>query len=214
MKRTLYAAALALACAIAVLSPAHAQAGTTTLTWTAPATYTDTTAIPAGDLSGYRAIYGLCPDAKTLPASPTSVSISGGTTLTFTITGLQDSPPKTQANPNPTPTIYCFALFAESSTHGESAQTNVVSSTMPPPPPPNPPGGLAVTATTAYQLKASPNGPRLASIGQVPLGTACDQTVSVTVGGATYYAVPSIDVAFSNSGSGTRSTIYAQCGAT
>lgn len=204
MKRTLLAAALLLATFAAV-------AGTITMNWTTPTTYADGTAIPAGDLTGYRLAYGQCPDGKTLPASAASSNVSGGSTLTYTITGLQDSPNKTATNPSPTPIIYCIVAFAESAARGESNPTNVVNDTMPALPGPNPPGGLAVSSTTAYQLKTSPNGPRLASIGEVPLGTQCDQTLSVTVDGTTYYAVPSIDVSFSNNGSGTRSVIYAQC---
>lgn len=210
-----------LAAAVAVLlavmlafAPSRAHAATVTLTYTAPTTYAppDGSAIPAGDLTGYRVAYGLCPDAKTLPASTATQNIAGGATLTYTVTGLQDSPNKTATNPNPTPVIYCFVLFAESAARGESQQTNVVSAPTPALAGPNPPGSLAVSATTAYQLKASPNGPRLASIGEVPLDTPCDANTSVTVNGATYFAVPSLDVSFSNNGSGTRSTIYAQCG--
>jgi len=171
---------VAIAC---LLLSAGAAAGTATLNWTNPTTYTDGTPMPLSDLSSITLQYGQCPDGKTMPATVSTVSVPESATTpvtTYTVTGLANSPA------TGTPVIYCFQANAVSPTHGASAWTNPVSKQMPPPAPPSAPSGLSVTAVTAYTFEKQPDRLAFLAVGTVTPGTQCDASQPV----GPYFVVP------------------------
>ena len=179
------------ALALLLLLPSLAFAGTATLVWTATMNNQDGSAVSVSEITGYKASYGLCPDGITFPTTGVLSVTVGPTTLTTTLPSLQDSPPVGPA------TIYCFRVYAESTSNGESAPTNVITKAMPAPSPPNPPGGLAVTAVTAYQSVRGPaplNQLAVNGIGTVSLTTPCDHSYGLIVAGIAYYEVPASTV--------------------
>ena len=89
---------------------AAATSGTATLTWTAPTTNTDGTAVTT--LSGYHLYYGTSESAMTQ-----SVVISGATATSYVLTGLASG-------------TWYFAVAADASDGTQSAMSNIGSKTI------------------------------------------------------------------------------------
>jgi hypothetical protein len=159
-------------------------AGQAVLTWTAPTTNTDGSALTDG--LGYKIYYG-----TTSTNLNQNVLVNGIGTLTYTVANL------------PAGTWY-FAATTRA-TSGESAKTGTVSTTIVPSLP-SPPSGLVVVGLVAHVIKQTKDNVSLVAVGTVPNGTACD--TSKTVNGM--YVVPSAAVTWF--GSVRSEVVLAQCG--
>lgn len=155
--------------------------GKATLTWTAPTTNTDGSALT--NLAGFTLLYGVSPTALV-----STVQVNSATATTHTI--------DTLAAGN-----WSFAVKARSSGGVESANSNVVSKAIAGfsyagslaidvTAVPSPPTGLTVTEPTAFEIRPNSTGTLTAArIGLVPVGTRCyadERKVSTT----TYNGVP------------------------
>jgi hypothetical protein len=157
----------------------QAYAGTATLTWTNPTTYTDGTAIGATDITQTRAQYGSCVGTA-FGVSAGQVTFTGVVT-TGTIPGLA-------------PGSYCFQVFTTAK-GVESAASNVVSKILAQPAPN--PAVLSTTITVAYDVRWSRQDHALVlnqAVGTVPLGTACMAGTELRGG---YYQISAKAVKFS-----------------
>ena len=170
---------------------AHAQAnGTATLSCTAPTTNTDGSPIKAPVTIKF--FWGVT--QGTYPNSSPAQS-----SCAYVVTGLA-------------PANWFFVATAIDGNGTSSAYSTVATKTILPTP--NPPTNLTVTgATTAYSPFKSGGLNRVAAVGNVAPGTACDATNGVVVGGVVYNTVPISAVTFANPVAKAGATaIVAQCG--
>lgn len=140
-----------------LLVPGFANAGSFTITWTAPTQNTDGT--PIGVITSYAADYWPCTSA-TAPVPPTVTTLALPPTplsRVVTVAGGQ----------------YCVRMRATTAA-GTSANTNIAVGNVPVAPP-NPPSDLTISNLTAYKLRQAVDGFSFASIGShtVPVGTPC-----------------------------------------
>lgn len=143
--------------------------GSVTLTWTPPTQNTDGT--PLTDLAGYKIYRGTESGVYNNITTVANPSIASWVTDVL-----------------PAGTYY-FAATSYNEAGVESVFSNEVTKVVPPDPTtPNPPTNLTVQPDnlTAYYLSQSEDVIRLAPIGTVPEGTACDSTMSVNG----HYRVP------------------------
>jgi hypothetical protein len=155
--------------------------GKATLTWTAPTTNTDGTAI--ANLAGYTVLYGVSPTTLV-----STVQINSAGTTTHTVDNLAAG-------------NWSFAVRARNAAGAESANSNVVSKAIAGSTfssavaidvtqQPSPPTSLTVTEPTAMEIRPNSTGALVASrIGLVPLGTRCYDDKR-TVSGVAYNGVP------------------------
>jgi len=132
-----------------------AFAGTATVTWTNPTTYTDGTAIATGDISQTRIEYGSCNGAAFGTKAGEQTVTGAGTTLTINSLGAG---------------TYCFRGFTTAK-GVESAASNVASKAVPQAAP-NPPT-LVTVATTAYVAVKWRDRYVMLPLGTVAKGVAC-----------------------------------------
>ena len=151
-----------------------AFAGSVALTWTAPTTYTDGTALTVAKYNVYRAT-----SAAGLAAAPVLATVT--------------SPAYTDASA-PSGTDF-YAVTALDAGGLQSVQTNPVSAVVPHANP-SPPTGVTVGAITAFDTVKQPGQNVLLAIGTVPNGVKCDTTQGVIVNGATLYAVPASAITY------------------
>jgi hypothetical protein len=161
----------ALVALAALLASGAALAGNAVLTWTAPTTYVDGTALPASKISGYKIEWGTTTTTCAAATYPSNTTVPA-TPLTYTVSNLS-------------PGIWCFRAYTNADT-GQSAATNPVSKTVVAPLP-GPPGSLTVADLTAFDIVKQKDRLVMLPVGTVPADTKCDPTT--TVNG--YYAVPS-----------------------
>ena len=177
--------------------PLLAFAGSATLTWTVPTQNTDGTALPAGQITGYRMEWGSCTGTApnytfgtqagtvTLPATP----------LTTTINNLPAG-------------LTCFRAYTQANGN-ESAPTNAASKVIPSPIP-NPPGSLNLTVSSVQVFKMNIKinaAPTFSLVGTVPIGTPCDASAAF----AGMYVVDRDLVKFP-AGVIKPAAVYARCG--
>lgn len=160
----------ALIVALGLLGIGVAQAGSATLTWTAPTLNDDGS--PLTNLAGYRIRYGTAPTSLTQ-----TVQVANASLTTYAIDNLA-------------PGTWYFAMTAYTSTALESLPTNVVSKTIE-----APPAGLVAQSADVYTLTKQRDRMTMVRVGSVAPGTACipDQTANG------YFAVPRASVTFSGS---------------
>lgn len=145
--------------------------GTAELTWTAPTTNTDGSAL--SNLAGFRVQYGITSSALTSivqvanPAARayTMTGLDAGQTWFFTMTAYRAD----GAESSPTGQV----SKAIAGTPGKSWTRSLDVAVTAAPTLPNPPTGFTVTEKTAYRLDQQANKPVLVAVGTVPIGTPC-----------------------------------------
>lgn len=145
--------------------------GTAELTWTAPTTNTDGSAL--SNLAGFRIQYGITSNAlanivQVANPAATAYTMSGltaGQTWFFTLTAYRSD----GAESSPTGQV----SKAIAGSPGRSWTRSIDVAVTPAPTLPNPPTGFAVTEKTAYRLDQQANKPVLVAVGTVPIGTPC-----------------------------------------
>lgn len=150
-----------------LLAPITALAGTVTLSWTAPTTYSNGAPLPAADIVGY--------EIECVSFTP-----NGSTTAQTCAAGVKTIAPATS---------YVFdvgTVPVSGGTYAFVARTKVAAATSAnsntatklfAAVPPNPPGGLVTTAATAYDVKWSQRERRFVlnkKVGEAPIGTTCN----------------------------------------
>lgn len=161
--------------ALLLLAPGMALAGSVTVQWDNPTTYTDGTPLPSTAITRSRIEYGSCGAAGAF----------GTKAGEFIVTGAATS----GVSPNIAAATYCFRVFTTASAL-ESAASGVLQVVVPQAPP-NPPTlrTLAVVAginmAPLYRINA--DGSRgTALLGFVPVGAACAGPVIYTYRGKGY----------------------------
>jgi len=176
--RILIAILAVVALSLFAVHKCHA-ATTAQLTYTAPTTNTDSSAIPAtgpGSISSYAIQWGSCSGSSIGTVAGTATA----TALTYTVTGLTPG------------TTYCFQVAAVNTYGAQSAWSNAVNATITTPIP-NPPV-LSSTVKQAWNLY---HGKPFLVVGTAPIGTPCGMLIA-TVAGQKYYQLPQNAVKFTN----------------
>lgn len=128
-----------------------AGTGTQVLNWTTPTVNTDGSTLT--DLASYNVYSGTSPTTLTKLAN-----VTAGTN-TYTATGLTAGG------------TYFFAVSSVSTSEGEGAQSNQVTSVIPLPKPAAP--TLTLGAVTAYNVTLGNDAITLVAVGTVPANTVC-----------------------------------------
>lgn len=190
-----FRAFLVLVCLTATLfCVSKAWAGSVTLTWTAPTTRTDGSALT--NLAGYRIYHGTAAASIT-----TRVDVSVATATSHVLSGLPAG-------------VRYFQMTAVDANGVESARTSVLSTTVVDAPP-SPPNNVQVTVqaadTNAYKQRFATDSFSLVSIGSVPVGTVLDTSRTVSDSTGVYCAVSRAAVTLRNRFDVLPLITYAKC---
>lgn len=140
---------------VSLVMCSRAHAGTATVSWTHPTTYTDGSALALTDISQTRIEYGTC--AGTAFGTKAGEQIATGTATTVTITNLAVG-------------TWCFRGYTTAK--GVESGPSVVASKVVPQAAPNPPT-LVTVATTAYVAVKWRDRYVMLPLGTVAKGVAC-----------------------------------------
>lgn len=172
-----------------LLASVAATAGTATVSWTNPTSYTDGTALALADITQTRVEYGSC-SGTAFGTKAGEVKIAGAATTTGAIT----LPAAT----------YCFRAFTTAK--GVESAASVVASRAVPQSAPNPPM-LTTIDVVAYKMRQSVDGFSFVSIGTVPKGVACNELSADGL-----YVVPRSSVKLSSKFDTMPLVVFAKCG--
>lgn len=153
---------------VSLVMCSRAHAGTATVSWTHPTTYTDGSALALTDISQTRIEYGTC--AGTAFGTKAGEQIATGTATTVTITNLAVG-------------TWCFRGYTTAK--GVESGPSVVASKVVPQAATNPPT-LSTITTVAYSVIKWRTQYALIPAGTVPLGTACQSNMQL----AGLYEIP------------------------
>lgn len=169
---------------LSMIVACSAFAGEATLTWTAPTTNEDGSALT--DLAGYRIYYGTSETTMT-----TQIQLANPGLLTYVV-------------PNLTPATWYFNMTAYTTANRESAHTNFVTKTIEPTIP-NPPPDLYIQGTDVYTLTKQRDTISFLRVGSAPAGTKCITSQHANE----YYVIPRASVTFS--GTVRPEVVFARC---
>jgi len=155
---------------LTLLFPLVAGAGTLTVTWVNPVTYSDNSALAATDITQTRVEYGTCNGT----AFGTRIN-QGAVQGTLTTIVFSNLPPAT----------YCVRAYTTAK--GVESIASAVSISTITQPPPNPPT-LVTGSTSAYEARPASTTAPLALVGLTQLGAPCGPETKV-INGTTYCRV-------------------------